>query len=207
MTLSSVARQLGALVVDFLDVALGARRADDVGRIGDPLLQPVEALAAHAGRQHGHAAAAENARDRNAAAAVVAGRRPDRAVVRRIELPGHQARHQAGIGGEHLVRADHRKATAEQHDDRRLHAGQFARQHDMAGHRHAALRLASLNQCTRQRLAASGASGFTWARSGDVSPAMSLGQRARSRSAARPSPRAGAQLRRACVQRQRSRVQ
>ena len=141
MTLSAVARQLGALVVDFLDVALGARRANDVGRIGDPLLQPVEALAAHAGRQHGHAAAAENARDRNAAAAVVAGRRPDRPVVRRIELPGHQARHQAGIGGEHLVRADHRKAPAEQDDDRRLHAGQRSGRTTWPGTATRALRL------------------------------------------------------------------
>ena len=87
--------------------------------------QPVEALAAHAGRQHRDAAAAEDAGDGDAAAAVVAGRWPHRAVVRRIELSGDQARHQAGIGGEHLVRADHREAAAEQHDDRRLHAGQL----------------------------------------------------------------------------------
>ena len=75
-----VARQLGALVVDFLDVALGAGRADDVGRIGNPLLQPVEALAAHAGGKHGDAAAAEDAGNRDAAAAIIAGRRPDRTV-------------------------------------------------------------------------------------------------------------------------------
>ena len=74
-----------ALVVDFLDVAFGARRADDVDGIGDPLLQPVEALAAHASGQNGDAAASENARDRDAAAAIISGRRPDRAVVRRIE--------------------------------------------------------------------------------------------------------------------------
>ena len=129
-----VARELGALVVDLLDVALGARRADDVGRIAHPVLQPVEALAAHAGRQHGDAAAAEDARDRDAAAAVVAGRRPHRLVDSGIELAGDEARHEAGIGREHLVRADHRKAAAEQHDDRRLHAGQRLRQHDMAGH-------------------------------------------------------------------------
>ena len=36
--------ELVALVVDLLDVALGARRADDVGRVGDPVLEPVEAL-------------------------------------------------------------------------------------------------------------------------------------------------------------------
>ena len=132
-----VARQLGALVVDLLDVALGAGRADDVGRLGNPLLQPVEALAAHAGGKHGHAAAAEDAGNRDAAAAVIAGRRPDRAVVRRIELPGDQPRHEAGVGREHLVGADHRKATAEQHDDRRRHAGQFGRQHDVVRHRHA----------------------------------------------------------------------
>ena len=131
-----VARELGALVVDLLDVALGAGRADDVGGLGNPLLQPVEALAAHAGGKHGDAAAAEDARNRDAAAAVIAGRRPDRAVVRRIELAGDQPRHEAGIGRQHLVRADHRKAAAEQHDDRRLHAGQFGRQHHVARHRH-----------------------------------------------------------------------
>jgi hypothetical protein len=53
--------QFSALVVDFLDVALGARRANNVRRIGYPMLQPIEPLAAHACRQHRSAAAAQNA--------------------------------------------------------------------------------------------------------------------------------------------------
>ena len=132
-----IARQLGAFIVDLLDIAFGAGRADDVGRLCNPLLQPVEALAAHAGRKDSHTAAAEDAGNRDAAAAIIAGRRPHRTVLRRIELPGDQPRHQAGIGGEHLMGADHRKATAEQYDDRRRHARQFRRQHHVARHCHA----------------------------------------------------------------------
>ena len=61
-------------------------------------LQPLEALAAHAGRQDGNAAAAENARDRDAAAAIVAGRGPHGLVDGGIELAGDEARHETGIG-------------------------------------------------------------------------------------------------------------
>ena len=73
-------------------------------------LEPVEALLAHVLRQHRDAAAAEDARDGDAAAAVIAGRRPDRAVARRIELAGDDARREAAVGGEHLVGADHRES-------------------------------------------------------------------------------------------------
>src|SRR6185437_8055521 len=55
-----VARELCALVVDFLDVAFGAGRADDVGWICYPLLKPVEPLATHSRRQHSHTATAQN---------------------------------------------------------------------------------------------------------------------------------------------------
>ena len=134
-----VTRKLGALVVDFLDVAFRSRRADDVGGIRDPFVEPIEALLAHAGGQHGHAAAAQDAGDGNAAAAVVSGGRPHGAIMRRIEMSGQQTRHQTGIGGQHLVRPDHGKAPPEQNDDRRLHAGQRLRQDDMAGQRHAIL--------------------------------------------------------------------
>src|SRR5215472_15764599 len=75
-----VARELVALVVDFLDVAFRSRRANDIAGIGDPFLQPVEALLAHAGGKHGHAAATQNARYGNAAAAIISGRRPHRSV-------------------------------------------------------------------------------------------------------------------------------
>src|SRR5262245_58378591 len=131
-----VARELVALVVDFLDVAFRSRRANDVAGMGDPFLQPVEALPAHAGGQHGHAAAAQNARYGNAAAAIISGRRPHRSVMRRLELASHQARHQTRIGGEHLVRADHGKAPSQEDHDRRLHAGQRLGQDHMPGHRH-----------------------------------------------------------------------
>ena len=129
-----VGLELVAAVVDLLDVALGAGRADDVLRVGDPLLEPVEALGAHPLGQHGDAAAAHQPRDRHAAAAVVAGRGPDGAVAGRVELAGDEPRREAPVGGEHLVRADHREAVAERDDDRRLDAGQLARQHDVLRH-------------------------------------------------------------------------
>ena len=132
----AVAGELGAFVIDFLDVAFGARRADDIGGIADPLRQPIEALAAHPRRQHGDAAAADDAGYGNAAAAVIPGGWPDRAVLPRIETAGHQSGYQARIGGEHLVRADHGKAPAEENDDGCLYAGESLRQDHMPRHRH-----------------------------------------------------------------------
>ena len=128
----SVARELSALVVDFLDIAFRPWRADDVGGIGDPLRQPFEPFAAHPGRQHGNAAAAENPRYGNAAAAVIACRWPNRAVAPGVELADDQPRRETGIGGQHLVRTDHGKAPAEQHHDGRFYAGEGFRQHHMA---------------------------------------------------------------------------
>ena len=161
ITFSGSARELVALVVDLLDVALGAGRPDDVGRVDHPVLEPVEALAAHALGQHGDAAAAHEPRDRDAAAAVVAGRGPDRAVARRVELPGDDPRREAAVGGEHLVRADHREAVAERDDDRRVDAGQLARQHDVVRDASTVRRSASLYQWTRKRLSGWASSGPT----------------------------------------------
>ena len=101
--------QLLAAVVDLLDVALTARRLDDVGRVGNPLIEPGEALATHPLGENGDAAAAHQPRDRDAAAAVVAGRWPDRALPRRVELACDEARREAAVGGEHLVGPDHRE--------------------------------------------------------------------------------------------------
>ena len=130
-----IAVQRRAGVVDLLDVALRARRADDVGGLGDPALEPVEALPAHVLRQHRDAAATEDAGDRDAAAAVVAGRGPDRAVPGRVELAGDDARRKAAVGGENLVGADHREPLAEREHDARGRAGQLRRQLDRAGRR------------------------------------------------------------------------
>ena len=123
--------QLVAPVVDLLDVALGARCADDVARVDDPLLQPREALAAHPLGQHGDAVAAEQAGDRDAAAAVVAGRRPDGPVGGGVEPARDQARRQAAVGGQHLVGSDQRESVAERDDDPRLDAGQLGRQDEV----------------------------------------------------------------------------
>ena len=55
-------------------------------------------------------------------------------MTRRVELTGHQARHQAAVGGEHLVRIDHREAVAKGQHDARPDAGQFRRQFDVLRH-------------------------------------------------------------------------
>ncbi len=78
--------------------------------------------------------AAHDARDRDTAAAVVAGRRPQRPMALGVEAARDQARDEAGIGRQHLVRADHREAVAERDDDRRAHAGQRLGQHHMRRH-------------------------------------------------------------------------
>ena len=108
---------------------------DDVlGRVGAPLVEPVEALLAHALGEDGDAAAGHDPADGDAAAGVVAGRRPDGAVVGRVELAGDDTGCEAGVRGEHLVRGDHREAVAEHDDDRALDTGQARRQHDVVGH-------------------------------------------------------------------------
>ena len=132
---AGVEGQLVAGVVDLLDVRLGAVGADDVlGRVRAPLVEPVEALLAHALGEDRHAAAGHDPADGDAAAGVVAGRRPDRAVVGRVELAGDDPRREAGVGGEHLVGGDHREPVAEHDDDRALDTGEARRQHDVVGH-------------------------------------------------------------------------
>ena len=131
-----VERELIALVVDLLDVALGARGPDDVGRTDDPVAKPVEALLAHPLREDGHAAAAHDPRDRDSAPAVVARGRPDRAVARRVELPGDDPRRQAAVSRQHLVGVDHREAVAEYDHDAGVDAGQRLREHHVLGNRH-----------------------------------------------------------------------
>ena len=132
-----VRRVLGervARVVDLLDVALRADRADDVlGRVLAPPVEPVEALLAHALGEDGDAAAGHEPADGDAAAGVVAGARPDRPVAGGVELAGDHPRREAGVGGEHLVGADHREAVAEDDDDRAVDAGQLLGQHDVVG--------------------------------------------------------------------------
>ena len=130
-----IARELGAFVIDLFDVALRAGGPDDILGPRHPGAQPLEALLAHALRQHGNGAAVEDARDRDAAPAVIPGRRPHRPVTRRIEPAGHQIRDQAAIGRQHLVRTDHREEATERHDDRRSHSGQRWREDEVSGGR------------------------------------------------------------------------
>ncbi len=114
-----VAVEHRAGVVDLLDVRFRAGRADDVRRVADPGRQPVEALLAHALGQDGHAVALHDPADGHAAAAVVARRRPDGALAGGVELAGHDAWRQAAVGGDDLVRVDHREAVAQEDDDGR----------------------------------------------------------------------------------------
>ena len=90
------------LVVDFLDVALRARRLDDRRAVA---FDPLEALAAHAFRQHDDAFAAHAPADPRAADAVVAGRRPDERVYFGIDFAKQFLFEQHGIGRADLVAA------------------------------------------------------------------------------------------------------
>jgi hypothetical protein len=130
-------RQLVAGVVDLLHVRLGAVRADDVlGRVLAPPVEPVEALLAHPLGEDCHPAAGHDPTDGDAAAGVVARRRPDGPVMGRVELTGDDPRGETGVGGQHLVGGDHREPVAEHDDDGTLDAGEARRQHHVVGHRH-----------------------------------------------------------------------
>ena len=54
-----------------------------------------------------------------------------------IELAGHDARREAPVGGDDLVRPDHREAVAQGDHDRRRDAGQLRGQHQVLGDVHA----------------------------------------------------------------------
>src|SRR5258707_12466914 len=76
-----VAGKLGALVVDFLDVAFGSRRADDVAGMWHPVLQPIEALLAHAGGRHRDAPTIADTRNGKAPAPVASSGWPHGSLV------------------------------------------------------------------------------------------------------------------------------
>ena len=128
-----VAFELSARVVDLLHVALRPRRAHDVFGIVHPSLEPLEALPAHVLGQHCHTPAAHDARDRDAAARVVAGRGPDRAMSSRVELAGDHPRGEARVRGLHLVRTDHRESVAEREHDRGVDPCQLGWNDEVAG--------------------------------------------------------------------------
>ena len=88
-----IERELGALVVDLLDVALGAGGPDDVLRLAHPVLEPGETFTAHPLGQDGDAAGPHESGDGHPAPAVVARGRPHGPVDRRVE----PARHDVGI--------------------------------------------------------------------------------------------------------------
>ena len=129
---AGVEPELVAGVVDLLDVRLGAVGSDHVlGGVGAPSVEPVEALLAHAFGEDGHAAAGHDAADGDAATGVVARRRPDGPVMGGVELAGDDPGRKAGVGGQHLVRGDHREPVAEDDDDGARDAGEARRQHDV----------------------------------------------------------------------------
>lgn len=94
-------------------------------------MKPVESFFAHPRRQHGDAAATEDAGDRDPPAAKVASRGPDCLVVLRVEPPGDHARNKAAIRRQHLVGFDQRKKAAEGNDDRGANPGQLRRQEEV----------------------------------------------------------------------------
>ena len=173
-------------VVDLLDVALRARRADDVGGLADPAFQPIEPLLAHVFRQHGDAAAAEDARDGDAAAAIIAGRRPDR----RGGAPGRIARSRRGARDSRRRRAPCGPGSSESArraparcapGSRSVPAPVRSRQ----ASRRTPRREASLNQWTRNRFKGWGASGSTSASRRAIGAGMVEGRSVRRTSAGR----------------------
>ena len=50
-----------------------------------------------------------------------------------IELPGDDPGREATVGGEHLVRTDHREVGADSHENGRGYSGDFPRQHQVVG--------------------------------------------------------------------------
>ena len=124
---AALAAQLPALVVDLLDVGLGAGGGDDL--VGADLAQPVEALLAHALGQDRHRRAGQQGAVVGAAAAVVAGRRPDRLLACRVVVARDQPRHQATVGRADLVRAG-REPVAQDTDDLGVDPGQLRRKLD-----------------------------------------------------------------------------
>ena len=127
-------------VVNLLHVAFGTRGANDVARVARPMIEPVEALLRHSRRQHRHTACTHDLADCHTATRIVTRGWPDGAMLGRVELPGDDARRQAGVGGQHLVCGDHRETIAEHHDDGAFDAGERRRQHDVIGHGNAVAR-------------------------------------------------------------------
>ena len=85
--------QVPAGVIDFLDVGLRAGGADHVIGMGDPAVQPFEALAAHVFGEHSDAPAPHEPGDGHPAPGVVPGRRPDGPMLSRVELAGDYPGH------------------------------------------------------------------------------------------------------------------
>ena len=128
-------------------------------------LEPGEALPAHALGQDRHAATAHDPRDGHAAAAVVAGRGPDGALAGRVELAGHDARRQAAVGGDDLVRV--RSSGSGRRGRRRWSPRRRSARAAGRGApapRPARRRPRPLYQWARKRLSGCGASGSTSAR-------------------------------------------
>ena len=112
------AANLPALVVDLFDVRFAARRRN---HFGADFLEPLESLAAHFLRQDRDGRAAHERRIERSAAAVVAGAWPNGFVLRRIELPADQLRHEAAKRRADFVCA-RRKEFADEADDPRIDA-------------------------------------------------------------------------------------
>ncbi len=102
--------------------------------VGTPLVEPVEALLAHAFWEDCHTAACHDFGNCDAAAGVVASRWPHRPVHGRIELARDDTRSKTRIGSQHLMGRDHREPVAEDNDDGRRDAGQSRGEHDVFGY-------------------------------------------------------------------------
>ena len=121
--------ELVGLVEDLLHVALAAGGGDDLA--GD-LLQPLEALPAHARGQDGHGLDPQQLGVEGAAPAVVARGGPHGPVVGGVKLSGDQPGGQTAEGGAHLMAAGW-EPLAHQAEDAGAHAGEGGGQLDVIG--------------------------------------------------------------------------
>ena len=134
---NKVARVFGHLVtgvVNFFHVALGTRSTHNVGRVGHPLVEPIESFLRHASRQHSNATTSHNAANGNAASRIVARTWPHCTMACGVELTRNDSWYEARKSGQHLVCRDHGEAVAEGNNNGAFHASESLRQHYIVGH-------------------------------------------------------------------------
>ena len=121
-------------IVNFFDIALGARRTHDVTRVTHPFVEPIKSLLRHSRWQNCNSTRPHDAADRNATTRIISCRRPNCTVSTRVELPSNYSWRKTRIRCQYFVRGNHRKPITKHHDYRACDASQTAGQHHMVWH-------------------------------------------------------------------------